>query len=283
MATDTFHASKPVTDNITYVPCDAGVAIGIGDLIYWDGTYGQPMSAQADGGSEAANQASAAPLFLGVSNSARSGSETTDGEIAVVTDRLFYLPCTSATFVIGDKVTVLESSGGVALEDQKVVKTSDEALAIGYCVKGGTSLTKVWVRMISRVLPNAASSDTSLNLASIVVTGGANIGDATTDLIGFHGATPVDQASAYTQTYATADKTHANPTATALTLTAMGGAADGTLTNVGDTMAGDVSAAIEENFLEVGTAVNAVIVDLADLKQLVNSIIDDLQEKGLVG
>lgn len=83
---------------------------------------------------------------------------------------------------------------------------------------------------------------------------------------------------AYTQTYATADKTHA--AATAAALTAATGTADGTVDDVG---AAFNQATLNNNFKECATQINATIVDLTDLKQLVNAIIDDLQAVGLVG
>jgi hypothetical protein len=72
----------------------------------------------------------------------------------------------------------------------------------------------------------------------------------------------------YTQTYSTADATHANPTATA----------------VGDLVAtsGGWGYSTEANADKVHTAIDALIVDLADVKQLVNQVIDDLQSIGLV-
>lgn len=328
-----FHLSKPVTDNVTYVNADAGVVIEIGDLLYYDGTYAQPASAQADGGSEAANQASAAPLYLGIANSARSGSETTDGEVAVITDRIFYFPCVSATFEVGDLLTFDESGGGVALEDQQVVKTTDESLAIARVVKReGSAVTKVWARFTSRVLPNASAPDTSAVLSSaslpvlvfngatganeirvptnladalsiestagdimvfdtttgtVVVTfgaavrvnvaGDAQIGSATTDLVAFHGSTPTDQCAAYTQTYSTADRTNAAPTAATLT------AADGAGTNDNTIGAITADASVIAAVQEIVDEINKLIADVADNKQLINAIIDDLQEKGLVG
>ncbi len=60
------------------------------------------------------------------------------------------------------------------------------------------------------------------------VLGSAQIGNATADLVGFHGATPTDQCAAYVQTFSTADRTHAARTATALTDNG-GGTADGTV------------------------------------------------------
>lgn len=105
---------------------------------------------------------------------------------------------------------------------------------------------------------------------------------AATQKLGFFGTTPVVQGSAYTQTYATADKTHANPTAVALTVGTLSGTANGAMEIVGNTMGGDVSGAISNNFQELFETVNALIVDVADVKALVNSVIDDLQAFGLV-
>jgi len=135
---------------------------------------------------------------------------------------------------------------------------------------------------------------------------------------GWFGTAPIAQRSAYTQTYATADKTHANPTAAALT-DSSGGAAGATLAaetlptalthavGTADATVDDVGGSFNQttlnnNFKELTTSqaanraqlsllrdavaslaaqVNAIIVDHADTKQLVNSVIDDLQAYGL--
>lgn len=141
----------------------------------------------------------------------------------------------------------------------------------------------------------------------------------TSTTLGFFGVTPVARVSAYTQTYATADKTHANPTAAALTdssgvtpsgtlaaqtlptaLTHAVGTADGTVDDVTGSFDQTV---LNNNFKELTTAqsanlaqltvlrnavaslaaqVNALVADVADAKQLVNSVIDDLQSYGLL-
>lgn len=102
------------------------------------------------------------------------------------------------------------------------------------------------------------------------------MGAGATRALGFFGATPVARASAYTQTYATADKTHANPTATSLT--AASGTADGTVADVGAAFS---QTTLNNNFKDVSTAINANIVDIADVKQLINAVVDDLQAYGL--
>lgn len=162
---NTFHKQWPITDNITYVPCDAGVAIAIGDLLYFDGTYAQPASAQADQLTPAANQALFASRYLGIANSARTGDETTDGEVAVITDRLFLLPCTSGTFNVGDKVAIAEAGSGTALENQKVVATTDDALAIGTVDKDYASATTlVKVRMTSTILGSQSRAENEFTI-----------------------------------------------------------------------------------------------------------------------
>jgi hypothetical protein len=150
---DNFLLTKPV-EPIVEVLADAGVAIDLMSLVYHDGTYGQPASAQADQATEAANQALFASKFLGISNTKRSGSETADGKIVVATELDVYIPCTSATFVVGDFVAAVEAASGTALENCKVVKTTDPSLAIGQVTKEETAaVTKVWVRLKSRVVP----------------------------------------------------------------------------------------------------------------------------------
>lgn len=77
------------------------------------------------------------------------------------------------------------------------------------------------------------------------------------------------QASAYTQTYSTATKTHSNMTSAAVTTTAA--------TNVspyGYTTQAQADAIV--------TAINALRNDVINLKGVVNSLIDDLQAYGLV-
>lgn len=96
-------------------------------------------------------------------------------------------------------------------------------------------------------------------------------------MISFYGVGAVARPSAYTQTYSTADKTHANPTATALTDNS-GGVANTTLEAIS---AGYVQSEVANNFADLAASNNALIADLADVKQLLNSVIDDLQSLGL--
>jgi hypothetical protein len=125
--------------------------------------------------------------------------------------------------------------------------------------------------------PTALTLSDAVNIV-LNTTTGTKIGTATTQKLGFFNATPVVQRSAYTQTYSTADKTHANLTSATLTDNS-GGTANTTLEAIGATFN---QGQIRNNFADLAASNNAIIVDLTDLKQLVNSIIDDLQALGLV-
>jgi hypothetical protein len=97
-------------------------------------------------------------------------------------------------------------------------------------------------------------------------TTGTKIGTATTQKLGFWNATPVVRPSAFTQTYATASKTHSNLTYVAPA--AYGAGANGYST-------GAMAAAVH-------AAVIALAADVANVKQVLNSVIDDLQSMGLL-
>jgi hypothetical protein len=101
--------------------------------------------------------------------------------------------------------------------------------------------------------------------------------------IGYFGTAPATITAAYTQTFATATRTHANPTAAALT-DSTGGAANQTvvaITAVGGSGATTTQEGeINDNFADVTDEINKLILDLANVKELVNSVIDDRQTYG---
>lgn len=97
-------------------------------------------------------------------------------------------------------------------------------------------------------------------------TTGTKIATATTQKLGFWNATPIVRPSAFTQTYATASKTHSN-------LTYVAPAAYGAGANGYSTAA--MAAAVH-------AAVIALAADVANVKQVLNSVIDDLQSMGLL-
>lgn len=97
---------------------------------------------------------------------------------------------------------------------------------------------------------------------------------SSTSLLGFYGATAVVRPAAFTQTYATATATHAAPTAA--TVTNAFGSQDGTYQDTSGT-----SAAIANNFQECATKINQLVADLANTKQVLNTVIDYGQTLGL--
>lgn len=147
------------------------IAVAVGDLMYHEVDDVRPLSSQADQLTEYDNQARAAPLFAGVARDARTVLET--GALTnfpVATDVEVEIPCTSATFEVGDLVGPVESAGGVALENQKVVKVTDESLAIGYATRRyGSATTTVRCRLISRVLPHSANGRNDADVVTISV------------------------------------------------------------------------------------------------------------------
>lgn len=104
---------------------------------------------------------------------------------------------------------------------------------------------------------------------------------AATQKLGFFGTTAVVQTGAFTQTYATATHTHDNLTSATLLVGGMGGTANGTMETVGATNGSDVSGAILNNFQELFTQLNAMRVDLVNVKGVLNAAIDDQQLYGL--
>ena len=116
------------------------------------------------------------------------------------------------------------------------------------------------IRIVSAVADPATAAAVVDRLAPL------SAGSATT--FGVFNVTAAARASAYTQTYSTADKTHANMTSAAMPAGGAGAAAG----------AWDTAANRDQAIAEFAALRNDVI----DLKQLVNSIIDDLQLYGLL-
>lgn len=111
-----------------------------------------------------------------------------------------------------------------------------------------------------------------LNDAVNVVLGtttGTKIGTSTSQKLGFYNVTPVIQPTAYTQTYSTSSKTQS---AVAFT-----GAISGTPTQV--TPWGYASAQIAGSVLQ---ELNKLGSDVIVIKNVLNSVIDDLQSLGLL-
>jgi hypothetical protein len=93
--------------------------------------------------------------------------------------------------------------------------------------------------------------------------------------VGFFGTAPVAQRSAYTQTFSTADRTHATRTSLGLTVTDGVGTNDGTIGAI--TADASVIAAVQELAAEI----LRVRADLADTAAVVNALVDDEQALGI--
>jgi len=171
-----------------------------------------------------------------------------------------------------------------------------------------TTKGDIFVRTSSAIARQAVGADNKPLVADAAQTNGLRYGgkilvdeaEIDADLnhdgnnVGFYNVTPVARPSAYTQTYSTATRTHSNPTASALTdnsggsanttIQAMSDPADTPLTAdiLRDDLVANFIAATRNNIADLTAQVNALIVDLANLKQVVNQVIDDHQANGLL-
>lgn len=104
--------------------------------------------------------------------------------------------------------------------------------------------------------------------------GEGTAGQALVANAGAAGAVWAGTPAAYTQTYTTADRTIANPTAATLTVSDGAGTNDGTI----GAITGDASviAAVQE----LAAQINKLIADGLDLRQGLTAVVDDLQTYG---
>lgn len=145
--------------NPVVIPVDETTIIEIGDLVYLDTDDARPAGKQTDQETLAANQELLHDKFAGVAMQ-RSRDGDTD-PIRVATTGVFEFDCGSATFEVGALVGAVETSGGDALENQKVVGVATANLAIGRCAKRvSPASTRVLVDVVSTVMhggPQAAA------------------------------------------------------------------------------------------------------------------------------
>jgi len=155
-------AGKQVlNDNYTLpLPFPASTAISIGDLIYWDqaNLVCKPAALLPPGASEAADQTTFAPLFVGVAADVRLASESDNKGIrTVVVSGVFDFDCVAGyTPKLGDKVSVTRDGGG-ALVSQKLTNTGVTATtAIGVVIGIPTTSpnSQPWGSVQSRVRVN---------------------------------------------------------------------------------------------------------------------------------
>lgn len=88
---------------------------------------------------------------------ARVPGNSEDNVIMVATAGVWEFDCASATFEVGGLVGPAKDTGNALLSD-KVVTVASEAYAIGRVVERGTSITRVKVRLLSKLAPLARQS-----------------------------------------------------------------------------------------------------------------------------
>jgi hypothetical protein len=138
-------------------PAPASLAISVGDLSYWDGTYARPLSSYSIGSlTQTQTQAAiAAGLFVGVAVSGRITSQTGTTWPIDVVDVLANTPyladCSSGTWNVGDLVGPVFNTGNTALMDQMVVKVANKALAIGSVIRyEPTAVTQCLIQLFGK-------------------------------------------------------------------------------------------------------------------------------------
>jgi hypothetical protein len=108
-------------------------------------------------------QAAFVPRFAGVSqqakaaNVARAFGNSQDNVVMAAIGGVYEFDCASATFEVGDLVGPAKAAGN-ALLSQTVVGVATEARAIGRVVERGTSVTRVKVRLLPVLTPQARQS-----------------------------------------------------------------------------------------------------------------------------
>ncbi len=137
--------TKPVI-----LPVEAATVINIGDFIMLVGTYAEAAGDQADGGTEALNQAAFHDAFVGIALDASAEDET--DPIRVATAGVWELTTLSASYAVGDLAGVDEAVSGTALTDQTVTEVSTSDKSIGRVVKAVTSATAVLVDIFSTLI-----------------------------------------------------------------------------------------------------------------------------------
>ncbi len=133
---------------------DSSTVIEIGDLVWQATDDVRPASDLTDYGSEWANQAQFAAMFLGVAMQRSRDGDTTP--IRVATTGVFEFDCPSGAFELGNLIGGDENGTGDGLLDQQVSLVTDSQFAIG---------------RIARREPNAVTS-ALVDIRSTIMTGG---------------------------------------------------------------------------------------------------------------
>lgn len=139
------------------LPVDSATVIEIGDLLYLDVDDAKPASAQADQGTEAANQEFFHDRFAGVAMQASPSGNTQP--IRVATAGVFEFDCLSATFEVGALLGTDENAAGTALLNQTIAGVATPNLAVGRCAKRvNPAATRALIDIVSTVLKGGPQS-----------------------------------------------------------------------------------------------------------------------------
>lgn len=252
--------ATPSTANAVGLMEDAGLSIGAGKYLrLYDaaGTDKVELSSDADGG-----------LVLG-------GSGTNAGKLALTSLAATSFvaigtnPSTTGPLRLANTGEIKWRNPGNTADVGAIVYWSDSNLYLGAATADNPN---VIVRAPTAVfLQIAGNNEIQVNATGTIV------GRAAAQ-VGFFGSAGAAKPSAYTQTYSTTTKTHANPSA--VTLTSGAGTPAGGTTDVGAAFS---QSTLNNNFATLVTAINALVADLANVKQVLNAVIDDAQALNLVG
>lgn len=143
--------------NPVMLAVDAATVIEIGDLVYLETDDARPAAAQADQGSEAANQETFHDKFAGVAMQRSRAGDT--APIRVATTGVFEFDMPVGTVEVGQLLGADEADSGTALENQRVAAVATANLAIGRCAK--------------RVQPSGAR--VLVDIQSTLMTGGPQV------------------------------------------------------------------------------------------------------------
>jgi len=137
MATPRIHAAE----NLVFYAYDGSIAVPKGALMYHDTNDVKPAASQADAGTEDLNARTFAKRFAGVAIEVKVAANAADTMLSVAREVTGEFDCASATFEVGDLVAVDEAASGTALENMKLVKTTDQSIAIGEVYRREASAT----------------------------------------------------------------------------------------------------------------------------------------------
>lgn len=144
---------------------------------------------------------------------------------------------------------------------------------------------------VRHIVASLCANDAAAELIAAVNTGSGGtsaVFSAATDAthLGFFGITATVRASAITQTYATAARTQANPTYAALTDNTGGtpaatfAAITAPAANATTSLTADMTA-VKNALAQIAVSLAALNADVINVKQVLNSVVDDLQLYGL--